>query len=88
MIIRARQRCYEGDDVIDIPLGQGERLDILIEIGILQPVALVVVIHDVPECQLRAVVKIRTCNQYVSQIWRLEGGNVGLFLGDQEATKR
>src|SRR5206468_11210811 len=44
-VVRARK----GDDVADLSLSQGERLNVLVEIGILQAVALVVVAHDVPE---------------------------------------
>ena len=37
--------------------GQGEWLDFLVERGVMQTGALVVVVDDIPECLLRAVVK-------------------------------
>ena len=53
----------------------------------MQPVALVVVVDDVPQRLLRAVVKIRPRQQYVAQTRCLEGGDIGLLLGDQKAAK-
>src|SRR5260370_27336014 len=53
-VVRARQRREERNEVVDIPFRQGERLDVLVEIGILQAVSLVVVVHDIPQSFLRA----------------------------------
>ena len=58
-IVGARERCEEGNEIVDILFRQGEGLDVLVEIGIMQPVALVVVVDDIPQRLLRAVVKIR-----------------------------
>jgi hypothetical protein len=48
-VVRARQRCEERDEVVDIGLRQRERLDILVEPRILQAITLVVMVADVPE---------------------------------------
>src|SRR2546425_11480048 len=40
LVVRARQRREESNEVINISLLQGERLDVLVEIGILQTGAL------------------------------------------------
>ena len=50
----------------------------------MQPVALVVVIDDIPKRRLRAVVKVRSGDQDIADVRCLEGGNVGLFLADQK----
>jgi len=47
----------ENNEVVDILFGQGEWLDFLVEMGVMQTGALVVVVDDIPECLLRAVVK-------------------------------
>ena len=49
----------ENNEVVDILFGQGEWLDFLVEMGVMQTGALVVVVDDIPECLLRAVVKVR-----------------------------
>ena len=43
-VVCARKRREKGDDIVYLSLGQGERLDVLVEIRILQTVALVVVV--------------------------------------------
>jgi hypothetical protein len=58
-IVGARERCEEVNEIVDTLFRQGEGLDVLVEIGIMQPVALVVVVDDIPQRLLRAVVKIR-----------------------------
>ena len=47
-VIRTRQRRQEGDEVVNVFFSQGERLNILVQIRILQSVAFVIVIHDIP----------------------------------------
>jgi hypothetical protein len=47
-VLRARKRCQKGDEIVDFQLGQRKRLDVFVEIGVLQPVALVVVVDNVP----------------------------------------
>src|SRR5258708_39982870 len=41
LVVRARQRREKGNHVVDIFLGQSQRLDVLVEIGIVQSIALV-----------------------------------------------
>ena len=84
-VIVARQRREESDNVVNVFLRQGERLDVFVEPGILQPVALVIVVHDIPERHLRTVVKVGPRHQHVADVGCLEGGNVGLLLSDEEA---
>ena len=43
LVVRASQRREESDEVVDISLGQGERLDVFVKIEVVQSVALVVV---------------------------------------------
>src|SRR5689334_21955041 len=57
-VVRARERCQEGDEVVDLVLRERERLDVLVEERVLHSVALVVVVHDVPEGHERAVVHV------------------------------
>src|SRR5436190_12898900 len=57
-VFRAGQRREERDEVVDVALRQRQRLDVLVEPGIFQAIALVVVVHDVPKGFLRAVVKV------------------------------
>jgi hypothetical protein len=45
LIVRARQRHEESNQVVDLFLGEAERLDISVEIGVLQSVALIVVVQ-------------------------------------------
>ena len=56
-VLGARQRREKSNEVVDILFGQGEWLDFLVEMGVMQTGALVVVVDDIPECLLRAVVK-------------------------------
>ena len=88
LIVRTRQGREESDEIVDIFLRQRKRLDVLVEVGILQSIALVVVIYDVPERLLRSIVKVRSRHQYVAQVRRLEGGDIELFLGDEKAAQR
>src|SRR5215831_11505209 len=48
-VIVARQRRKESDNVVNLVLSQCKRLDVFVEPGILQSVALVVVIHGIPK---------------------------------------
>jgi hypothetical protein len=84
-ILRARQRREEGDEIVDLGFSQGEGLDVFVEIRVLQTVALVVVVNDIPQRLLRAAMKIRSGHQDVAYIGCPEGGNIGLFLGNQKA---
>src|SRR5262249_54280347 len=59
----------------------------LVEIWILEAVALVVVVHDVPEGLLRAVVKVGPRHEHVAEARCLERGDVGLLLRDEESTE-
>src|SRR5438552_19199875 len=81
LVFGARQRREESNEAIDIALRQGARLDVLVEIRILQAVALVVVIDDIPKRLLRAVVKVGSRHKHVANIWRLEGRDIGFLLG-------
>jgi hypothetical protein len=81
-VMAAGQRREERDQVVDLRLRQRQRLDVLVEMGILQTIALVVVIDDIPQRLLRAVVKVRTGHQYVADVRCLEGGSIGLLLAD------
>src|SRR5207249_5774050 len=38
LVVRARERREESNEIVDLTLGQGERLDVFIEIRILQAV--------------------------------------------------
>jgi hypothetical protein len=69
LVLRARQRCHEGDEIIDLLLGQSEGLDVFVEVRVFDTVTLVVVVNDVPQRFLRAVVKIRP----VTKILRISG---------------
>ena len=86
-VLRARQRCQESDNVVDLGLAQSKWLDVSVEIGIMYPVTLVVMVHHIPQRLLRAVVKVRRRNEYVAQVWCLEGRDVGVFLGDEKAAE-
>src|SRR2546430_2820550 len=48
-VFRACQRREKGDAVVDVAFRQRQRLDVLIKPGVLEPSALVVVIHDIPK---------------------------------------
>src|SRR5207245_9261271 len=87
-VIRARERSEEGHEVVDLFLRQREGLDVDVEIGILQAGALVVVVDDVPQRLLRAVVEVRPRDEDVAQVGRLEGPDVGLLFRDQETAQR
>ena len=87
-VVWARQRREKRNQVVDVAFRQRQGLDVLIKPGILEPIALVVVVHHVPKGLLRAIVEVRPCDQHVSQVGRLEGGDVGFLLGDQEAPER
>src|SRR6266404_5053401 len=82
LILRARQRGEEGDNVIDLRFAQGQGLHVLIEPRILDAVTLVVMVHHVPQRGLRAVVKVRCRNQDITQAWCLEGCDISRFFGD------
>ncbi len=86
-VIVARQRREESDNVVNVSLRQGEWLHVFVEPGILQPVALVVVVHDIPKRHLRTVVKVGPRHQHVAQVRCLEGGNVSFLLCDEEAPR-
>ena len=81
------QRGHERDEIIDLWLRQGEGLDVFVKVRVLETVALVVMIDDIPQRLLRAVMKIGPRHQYVANVRCLEGGNIGLFLGDQKPAK-
>ena len=85
LVDRARQRRHERDEIVDLTLGQGERLDVFVEIRILQAVTFVVVIDDIPERFLRTIVKVRSGHEHVAYVRRLERGNVFLLLGNEKA---
>src|SRR5437588_707621 len=86
-VLRAGERGEEGDEIVDLALGEGEWLHVLVEPGVLQPVALVVMVDHVPERRLRAVVEVRCRHQHVAQARRLERGGVRLFARDEEAAE-
>jgi hypothetical protein len=48
-VLCARQGNHERNEVVDLRLREGERLDVFVEIGVLQAVALIVVVDDVPQ---------------------------------------
>src|SRR6516164_7723554 len=87
LILRTRQTREEGNHVIDLAFAQGKRLHIFIEPRVLYAISLVVMIHNVPQRGLRAVVKVWRCNEHVAQVRRLERRDVGLFLGDEETAQ-
>ena len=86
--LRARQRCKEGDEIVDLGFRQGQGLNVFVEIRVFETAALVVVVDHIPQRLLRAVVKVRGRHQYIANIRCLNGGDVGLLLGDQTAAKR
>ena len=87
VVVGAGERGEEGDYVIYVGLGKSKRLDIFVEIGIVDSISLVVVIHHVPKRLLRAVMEIGRGYEDVAKIWRFEGGDGGLLLGDEEASE-
>src|SRR5260370_35083011 len=82
LVVRTRQRREERDEIVDISLGEGKWLNILVEIRILQAITLVVLCTDAPKRLLRTVVKVRSCHQHVAQVRSLEGRSIGLPLRD------
>ena len=48
LVLRAHQRCHEGNEIIDLLLGQSEGLDVFVEVRVFDTVTLVVVVNDVP----------------------------------------
>src|SRR5207249_8746000 len=79
LVVRARERRHESDEIVDITLGQSERLDVFVEIRILQTVAFVVMIDHIPKRLLRTVVKVRPRHQHVAYVRCFKRGDV-LFL--------
>src|SRR5260370_19384535 len=63
-VVRARQRRKERNEVVDIAFLEGEGLNVLVEIGILQAVTLVVMVDNIPQSLLRAIVKVRSRHQH------------------------
>jgi CheY-like chemotaxis protein len=86
-VLRARQRCEEGDEIVDLCFRQGQGLNVFVEIRVLQTITLVVVVDDIPQRLRRAVVKVWSRHQNIADVRCLEGGDVSLFLGDQKAAK-
>src|ERR1700730_2038207 len=84
----AGERRHEGDEVVELAFLEPERLDVLIEPGVLRAGSLVVVVEDVPERRVRPVVEVRSGDQDVPQARRLERCDVGLLLGDEKAAQR
>src|SRR5882724_875899 len=84
----ARERGHECDEVFELAFLEPERLDVLIEPGVLRAGSLVVVVEDVPERLVRPVVEVRSGDQDVPQARRLERRDVGLLLGDEKAAQR
>jgi hypothetical protein len=72
LVIRAREGREESDKIVDIILGQRERLYVFVEIGVLQAVAFVVMVDHSPKRLLRTIVKIRSGHQHVAYVRRLE----------------
>ena len=87
LVFRTRQRRHERYQVIHIAFGQGEGLDIFVEPGVFDAVALVVVIHHIPESLLGTVVEIRCGHHHVAQVRGLEGSDIGRFPGDEKAAQ-
>jgi len=87
-VVRARERRHESHEIVDISLSQGERLDVFVEIRILQAGAFVVVVDHIPKRLLRTIVKVRPSHQHVAYVRCLEGGSVLLLLGDEKAAQR
>jgi hypothetical protein len=78
-VVGAAERCQESNQIVDIFLGQGQKLDIFVEKGILQTVPLVVMVDDIPERFLGAVMKGRARHQHIAQVRRFEGSGIGQF---------
>jgi hypothetical protein len=81
----ARQRREEPNKVVDISLGEGDGRNVLVEIGVLQAIARVVVVTHIPKRLLRAVVKLGSRRQPVAQVRCFEGRHIGLSLHDDRA---
>ena len=65
-VIIVRERREKSNNVVDILLRQRQRLHVFIEPRVLQSIAFIVVVQDVPQRLLRTVVKVRPCEQQVA----------------------
>src|SRR5262244_457564 len=58
-VLRAGQRGEEGNQIVDLGFLERERLHVLVEEWIVQVATLVVMIEDIPQGDMRAIMEIR-----------------------------
>src|SRR5271163_3236193 len=75
----------ETHHVINLGLRQRQRLHVLVEPGVSDSIALVVMIYDIPQCLHRPVVEVRPGHEDISQTRRLERGDITLLFRNEEA---
>jgi hypothetical protein len=80
------QREQEGDQLVDLVLGQGQRLDAAVQVQV-RLAALVVMVHHVPQRRQRAVMHVRRRDPDVQDQRRAEGADVHPVAGHHEASQ-
>ena len=66
LVIRTGQRDEKRNHVVNFIFGQSQRLNVLVQPGIFDPIPLVIMVHGIPERRLRTVVKVGCRHQHVS----------------------